>query len=274
MTEPLLQATDLRKEFPWRKGLLARTSGVAVAVDGVTLSVGPGERVGLVGESGSGKSTLARLLLRLIEPSSGSICFEGRDLLALSAPELRATRQHMQMVFQNPHTALCPRMSLGQALREPLIIQGNVSPDEQRRRAMDMLDMIGLPRSFFHRYPHELSGGQKQRVCIARALMLRPRLLLLDEPTSALDVSVQAQILDFVLALQVEFGLAYLFISHNLAVVRSMCSRVLVMRRGRIVEQGGAEQVLEHPVHAYTAALIAATLEPVAHRPWDGGRLV
>jgi ABC-type glutathione transport system ATPase component len=262
VTAPLLQAQDLRKEFSIRHGLLARRS--VVAVDGISLKIEAGERVGLVGESGSGKSTVARLLLRLIEPSSGSISLEGRDLLALSAAELRGARRHMQMVFQNPHTALYPRMSVGQALAEPLRIQGNVSGAEMRARTLEMLNQIGLPRSFLYRYPHELSGGQKQRICIGRALMLRPRLLILDEPTSALDVSVQAQILEFLLALQRDFALAYLFISHNLAVIRATCSRVLVMQRGRLVEEGMAGQVFERPAHPYTAALIAATLEPGA----------
>ncbi len=261
---PLLQAQDLSKEFSLRQGVLGHRS--VVAVDGVSLRIEPGERVGLVGESGSGKSTVARLLLRLIEPTAGSISLEGRDLLALSAAELRSARQHMQMVFQNPHTALYPRMSVGQALAEPLRIQGTVPGAEIRARTLEMLNRIGLPRSFLHRYPHELSGGQKQRICIARALMLQPRLLILDEPTSALDVSVQAQILEFLLALQQEFALASLFISHNLAVIRATCSRVMVMQRGRVVEEGPAEQVLERPAHPYTAALVAATLEPGVSR--------
>ena len=262
MSATLLRARALRKEFSVRHGLLGRRP--IVAVDGIDLEIGPGERVGLVGESGSGKSTVARLLLRLIEPSSGAISFEGYDLLAFSAAELRGVRRHIQMVFQNPHTALYPRMSVGQALAEPLHIQGGFSGAETRTRTFEMLDRIGLPRSFLHRYPHELSGGQKQRICIARALILQPRLLILDEPTSALDVSVQAQILEFLLELQRDFALADLFISHNLAVIRAMCTRVLVMQRGRLVEEGMTEQILEQPAHPYTVALVAATLEPGA----------
>jgi oligopeptide/dipeptide ABC transporter ATP-binding protein len=261
MTAPLLQAKGLRKEFVSGRGLMRRHA--VVAVDDVDLAIHAGERVGLVGESGSGKSTVARLLLRLVEPTMGQVLFEGQDLHTLGRSDLRAIRRHVQMVFQNPHTSMHPRMTVEQSLAEPLLIQADIPRAETRRRVGEMLDLIGLPRAFGYRYPHELSGGQKQRVCIGRALMMRPRLIVLDEPTSALDVSVQAQILDLLLRLQREFGLSYLFISHNLAVVRLMCTEVKVMYRGRIVEEGAAEDVLARPAHPYTARLLSATLEPV-----------
>jgi len=261
MTSPLLEADGLRKVFTTRSGVRGRHANVAV--DDVTLSIAAGERVGLVGESGSGKSTVARLLLRLVEPTAGAIRFEGQDLMALPEAELRRLRRHMAMVFQNPHTSLHPRMTAAQSVAEPLRIAGGVGGETITRRVAEMFDLIGLPRSFRYRYPHELSGGQKQRISIARALILRPRLMILDEPTSALDVSVQAQILELLLSLQQELALAFLFISHNLAVVRYTCTRVLVMYRGAIVEQGETRHVLAQPAHPYTQSLLAATLDPV-----------
>lgn len=260
MTSPLLAMTDLRKEFSAPSGMLSRQT--TVAVEKLNLSIAAGESVGLVGESGSGKSTAARLLLGLVTPTSGSVCFEGRDLQTLSARELRACRRDMQVVFQNPHTSLHPRMTVERSLAEPLLIQGGFTKSGIQQRIAEMVQVVGLPQTFLHRFPHELSGGQKQRICIARALMLRPKLLVLDEPTSALDVSVQAQILEFLRGLQRDWGLAYLFISHNLAVVEAMCSRVLVMYRGRIVEEGAVGDVLASPRHPYTQRLLGATLVP------------
>ncbi len=257
----LLEAHGLTKSFTTGRGRAAR---IVAAVQDVDLSIAARECVGLVGESGSGKSTVARLLLRLIEPDAGTLRFDGADLRGLSAPDLRALRRSFQIVFQNPHSSLPPRMTMGEALAEPLLIQGLARGEEARRRVLEMLDVIRMPRGFAHRYPHELSGGQKQRICIARALILRPRLVVLDEPTSALDVSVQAQILDLLAELQRDFGLAYLFISHNLAVVRAMSSRVQVMYAGRVVESGTTERVLQAPSHPYTRMLLAATLEPDA----------
>jgi oligopeptide/dipeptide ABC transporter ATP-binding protein len=257
----LLEAHGLGKAFTTGRGRAARR---VAAVQEVGLSIAAQECVGLVGESGSGKSTVARLLLRLIEPDAGTLRFDGMDLRALPASDLRALRRSLQIVFQNPHSSLPPRMTMGEALAEPLLIQGLARGEEARRQALDMLDVIRMPRGFAHRYPHELSGGQKQRICIARALILRPRMVVLDEPTSALDVSVQAQILDLLAELQREFGLAYLFISHNLAVVRAMSSRVHVMYAGRVVESGATERVLHAPRHPYTRMLLAATLEPDA----------
>jgi ABC-type glutathione transport system ATPase component len=260
MNSPLVDIRSLRKVFSVSNGMLSRRE--VVAVENFNLSISAGESVGLVGESGSGKSTVARLLLGLIKPSSGVVRFEGQDLALLTSSQFRASRRRTQVVFQNPHTSLHPRMSVAQSLAEPLIIQERVSGSEIRRRVAEMVDVVGLPRAFLHRFPHELSGGQKQRICIARALMLRPRLLVLDEPTSALDVSVQAQILELLRGLQREWGLTYLFISHNLAVVEAMCTRVLVMYHGRVVEEGPVDDVMVKPQHVYTRRLLAATLSP------------
>jgi len=260
MTSPLVEIADLSKTFTIRDGLFARRS--VVAVEDFTLSLQAGESVGLVGESGSGKSTVARLLLGLIPPSAGSIRIEGIELRSLDRQKLRALRSRMQIVFQNPHTALHPRMTVASSLAEPLRIHGGFNSREIRGKVAEMAEIVSLPPLFLHRYPHELSGGQKQRICIARALMLRPKLLVLDEPTSALDVSVQAQILEFLRHVQREWRLAFLFISHNLTIVEAMCERVMVMRRGRVVESGPVEQVMNAPRRAYTRRLLAATLEP------------
>ncbi|WP_108663198.1 ABC transporter ATP-binding protein [Acuticoccus kandeliae] len=240
--------------------IFATPSGPFTAVDDVTLRIGAGERVGLVGESGSGKSTVGRLLLRLIEPSAGDVVFDGTNLSNLDRRSLRAARKNFQMVFQNPHTSLHPRMTIGDALAEPLRIQGGYGRREMARLVSEMFDVVALPAAFRHRYPHELSGGQKQRVAIARALILNPKLIVFDEPTSALDVSVQAQILEFVLSLCAEKGIAYLFISHNLAAVNHMCETIYVMRHGKVVEKGPAQKVLLHSENAYVRELIEAAL--------------
>ncbi|HTJ56084.1 MAG TPA: ATP-binding cassette domain-containing protein [Devosiaceae bacterium] len=260
MPEYAAEAVGLRKTFTVPDGLFAKRT--VAAVDDVNFRLERGESVGLVGESGSGKSTVGRLLLGLIKPSDGDVRVLGRDIAGMRSRELRELRRDIQIVFQNPHTALHPRMNVARALAEPLYIQGGAGRDQIRRRISEMIDVISLPESFLGRYPHELSGGQKQRICIARALMLRPKILVLDEPTSALDVSVQAQILEFLQQLRAEFGLTYLFISHNLAVVQAMCSRILVMYRGKLVEEGASQQVLTSPAHAYTRRLLSATLEP------------
>jgi ABC-type glutathione transport system ATPase component len=248
---PILSATGLTKVF---------VSGGKEfrAVDQVSFQVAEGGVLGIVGESGSGKSTVARLVMRLIEPTAGSILFEGEDLTLKSGEKLRRVRRQMQIVFQNPHSALDPRHTIRSALAEPYLIQTGLRGLELERRIDSLLDIVSLPKAFKYRYPHELSGGQKQRICIARAVALEPRLLVLDEPTSALDVSVQAQIISFLQELRQRLNLTYLFISHNLAVVRHMCDHVIVMNRGRVLEQGPTRSVFADPQNDYTRQLIAS----------------
>jgi ABC-type glutathione transport system ATPase component len=253
---PVLAATDIACHF-----------GATRAVDGVSVALHPGEALGLVGESGCGKSTLLRLLLRLIPAERGAIAFAGRDITRLPERALGALRQGVQIVFQNPHAALDPRATVYGSVSEPLRIRGGLSRRALRDRVTELLDDVGLGEGFLWRYPHELSGGQKQRVCIARALAPHPRVLLLDEPTSALDVSVQAQTIELLQSLRARHELSYLFVSHNLAVVRLLCDRVAVMRQGRLVEEGLAAQVLAAPRHEYTKALLASVLPPRAARP-------
>ncbi len=226
------------------------------AVDGVSLALHPGEALGLVGESGSGKTTMLRLFLRLVDASEGRILFEGVDITHGKNTALQALRRHVQVVFQNPHSALDPRMSVLSSVAEPMRVLGRHSRTALRDYVASLLSDVGLGAEFMARFPHELSGGQKQRVCIARALAPQPSVLLLDEPTSALDVSVQAQIIELLAALRVRHRLAYLFVSHNLAVVRLLCERAAVMQNGRIVEEGDAAQVLVRPRHPYTTALL------------------
>jgi oligopeptide transport system ATP-binding protein len=264
---PLLEARNLRKTFSVPLGALAngasRSSGAdgngVAAVDGVSLELAPGETLAIVGESGSGKTTLARMLLRLIEPDSGELLVEGRDFLAARGAELRALRREMQMVFQDPFASLDPRMRVGSIVGEPLEIhEPKLSRAERRSRVVEVLRATGLAEDVLARYPHEFSGGQRQRIGIARALVLRPRLVVADEPVSALDVSVGAQILDLLQELQRDFALTYLLISHSLPVVAQLATRIAVMQGGRIVESGAAEQILRAPSHPYTQSLIAA----------------
>ena len=255
---PLLELRGLAKHYGVKGGRGVR------AVDGIDLAIPAGSSLGLVGESGCGKSTVARLVLRLVPPSGGEIRFAGTDIATLGEAAMRPFRRDMQIIFQNPHAALSPRRTVFASVAEPLIVQGVAAGAELRARVAALLVQVGLPESFLWRYPHELSGGQKQRVCIARAIALEPKLVVLDEPTSALDVSVQAQILDFLDMLRRRLGLTYLFISHNLAVVRQVCDRVAVMYLGRIVEEGPAELVFEAPRHPYTRALVASVLPPRA----------
>lgn len=236
--------------------------GAVRAVDGVSLALRAGEALGVVGESGSGKTTVLRLLLRLERASAGEVLFEGAEIGRAPERALRPMRRAVQAVFQNPHAAMDPRLSVFASVAEPLRLQGRLRRAALRERVATLLEYVGLGGDFLWRYPHELSGGQKQRVCIARALAPGPRALLLDEPTSALDVSVQAQIIELLAALRARHGLAYLFVSHNLAVVRLLCERVAVIHRGRVVEEGAAAQVLEAPGHEYTRALVGAVLPP------------
>ena len=240
------------------------TFGNHRAVDSVSLALDPGEALGLVGESGSGKTTILRMLLRLVPATSGRILFDGDDITHAAERELKKLRRAVQVVFQNPHAALDPRASVFASVAEPLRLQGGMTRAALLARVTALLEDVGLGGEFLWRHPHELSGGQKQRVCIARALAPSPRALLLDEPTSALDVSVQAQIIELLAALRVRHGLAYLFVSHNLAVVRLLCERVAVMRDGKLVETGPAAVVLNAPAHPYTRALLDAVLPPRA----------
>ena len=256
----LLEVRDLVKHFP--QGGVFRSRPPVRAVDGVSFSVTEGRTVALVGESGSGKSTVGRTLLRLMEPTSGAAEFEGRDLFALDRAQLRATRRRMQIVFQDPLSSLDPRMTLGQSIAEGIEIHHLAEGAEVGRKVAALLEEVGLDRSFAARYPHECSGGQRQRVGIARALAVEPRFIVLDEPVSALDVSVQAQVINLLADLQRARGLSYLFIAHDLAVVRQLAHEVLVMYLGRLVETGPTEEVLTRPKHPYTKALLAAVPEP------------
>jgi len=255
--EPLLRVENVRKQFRLGSGLSASRHTVA-AVDGVSLDVRAGETLGVVGESGCGKSTLARVLLQLEPATSGRITFNGTELTGLSPRQLRPHRQQMQMVFQDSHASLDPRLTVGQIVAEPLRNFGVRDAAERRRRVLEVLDVCGLSANYAERYAHELSGGQRQRVGIARALVLRPRLVVADEPISALDVSIQAQILNLLQDLQAEFQLTYIFISHDLSVVRHIADRVAVMYLGKIVELTDVDQLYTSPQHPYTKALLAA----------------
>jgi ABC-type oligopeptide transport system ATPase subunit len=263
-TEILLEARELRKSYRRGGGVFARggEGGEFTAVDGVSFELAQGETFAVVGESGCGKTTLARMLLRLIDPDAGEIRFEGRDLLALSGGDIRVARRQMQMVFQDPFASLNPRMRVGEIVAEPLAIhEGQLSKNERRSRTVAMLERVGLKADALERYPHEFSGGQRQRIGIARALILQPKLIVADEPVSALDVSVGAQVLLLLQELQKEFGLTYIFISHSLPVVAQIATRIAVMRAGKFVEVGAAEQVLHQPKHEYTRELLEAVPE-------------
>jgi oligopeptide/dipeptide ABC transporter ATP-binding protein len=257
MTEPLLRVSNLEKKFPIQRGMFKRTVGHIHAVDGISFEIAPGETLGLVGESGCGKSTTARLILRLLDPTAGEIFFDGKEIHAMSREEIRAVRKDMQIVFQDPYASLNPRMTVRQIVAEPLIVHG-MAKDDSDPRVDEMIELCGLSREFGNRYPHEFSGGQRQRVGIARALVTRPKLVVLDEPVSALDVSVQAQILNLLDDLREKFGFSYLFVAHDLSVVSHISARVAVMYLGKIVEIGTREEIFNHPKHPYTKALISA----------------
>jgi len=259
---PLLEIRNLTKVFPLGESIFGGgAKGEVRAVDDVSLDIEPGETLGLVGESGSGKSTLGRLVLRLIQPTSGSVLFEGRDLLAANHNEMRRLRRDMQIIFQDPFGSLDPRMRVEDVITEPLIIRERMSPSSRRARVTELLRSVGLDESSLRRFPHEFSGGQRQRIGIARALALRPKFIVADEPVSALDVSVGAQIVNLLAKLQQEFKLTYLFISHSMPLVRYLATRVAVMHHGRIVETGFTQQITERPQHAYTRSLLQATPE-------------
>ncbi len=271
----LLEARALVKHFPLGKGLiLSRLGGSVKAVDGVSLAVREGRTLGLVGESGCGKSTLARLLLRLIKADSGEVFFEGRDILKLPRREMKAVRRSMQIIFQDPYASLNPRMSVGAIIMEPMVIHGEGTREERRTRARELLDLVGLQPEHFSRYPHEFSGGQRQRIGVARALALRPRLIICDEPVSALDVSIQAQVLNLLKELQEEFHLTYIFIAHDLSVVRHISDEVAVMYLGKIVEWADHDTLYNHPMHPYTVALLSAVPIPDPRKERERRRII
>ncbi|EKF18570.1 ABC transporter ATP-binding protein [Nitratireductor pacificus] len=256
--EPLLQVRDLRVHFGQRRSLFSRSAWSVRAVDGVSLEIRRGETLGLVGESGCGKSTVGRAVAHLLKPSSGTIRFRGEDLGSLDRTRRRSLRRDLQIIFQDPYSSLDPRMRIGAAIREPLTIHGIARGEAARLRVLELLDSVGLPASAVDRYPHEFSGGQRQRIAIARALALEPELIVCDEPISALDVSVQAQIVNLLGELQERRQLTYLFIAHDLAVVRHISHRIAVMYLGRIVETGPSEILCGEPLHPYTKALFGA----------------
>jgi peptide/nickel transport system ATP-binding protein/oligopeptide transport system ATP-binding protein len=262
--EPLMEVRDLVKHFPLTSGIIfQRKVGAVQAVDGISFDVLRGETLGLVGESGCGKSTTARLLLRLMDPTSGSIRFEGEEIADVSGAKLKKLRQDMQMIFQDPYSSLNPRKTVGTIIGEPFSIQGlHTGEGERKRTVQELMDTVGLNPEHYNRYPHEFSGGQRQRIGVARALALKPKLIVADEPVSALDVSIQAQILNLLRQLQRDMGITLVFIAHDLSVVRHMCDRVAVMYLGRIVELASSEQLYSHPRMPYTGALMSAV--PVA----------
>lgn len=257
-SQPLLEIEHLKMYFPVYGGVLSRLQGYVHAVDDVSLTVNQGETLGLVGESGCGKSTLARTIMRINQPTSGAIRFEGRDILTLSPKELRGLRSQLQIIFQDPYSSLDPRMTIGKIVSEPLIVAGVKDKEERRKRVLQVFDVVNLPEAYYDRYPHEFSGGQRQRVSIARALVMKPKLILCDEPVSALDVSIQSQILNLLNRLQKEFNLTYLFISHALNVVRHISDRVCVMYLGKVMELAPSESIFECACHPYTNALLSA----------------
>lgn len=265
-TSPLLSVRDLKTHFPVKRGILQRTVDHVKAVDGVSFDLAPGETLGLVGESGCGKTTVGRTVLRLIPATSGEVFFEGKPVFSQSAVQMRALRREMQIIFQDPGGSLNPRMRVGRLVGEPLVVHGLATGDELRSRVEDLLERCGLWKQAADRYPHEFSGGQRQRIGIARALAVQPRLIVCDEPTSALDVSIQSQILNLLDDLQDEFGLSYLFVSHDMAVVHHVCDRIAVMLDGRIVEIGERDRVIHDPQHEYTRALLSAVPEPDPRR--------
>jgi oligopeptide/dipeptide ABC transporter ATP-binding protein len=264
MTEarPLLEVSDLVKHYPVRSGILRRAVGTVHAVDGVSFTLGIGETLGLVGESGCGKSTVARSILRLVEPTGGSISLNGRDITHLGKAELRPNRRSMQIIFQDPFASLNPRMRAGDIVGEPLIVHGLATGDKKRQRVAELFEQVGLRPDQMQNYPHQFSGGQRQRICIARALALGPSLIVCDEPVSALDVSIQAQVINLLIDLQRKHDFSYLFIAHDLAVVAHISHRVAVMYLGRIVEIAEKTELFANPRHPYTQALLASVPVP------------
>ena len=254
----LIEVRNLVKYFPVRGGVLQRVQGWVKAVDDVSFDIRAGETLGLVGESGCGKTTIGRSILRLIEPTSGQVLFEDRDLLAMKAKDLKAMRREMQIIFQDPYSCLDPRSQIGGIIGEALVVHGVKDEEERRRRVLEIMTTVGLAEDHIRRYPHEFSGGQRQRIGIARALVLRPKFIICDEPVSALDVSIQSQVLNLLRQLQREFSLTYLFIAHNMSVVEHISDRVAVMYLGKIVELTNRVELYQNPLHPYTQALMSA----------------
>ncbi|WP_406725661.1 dipeptide ABC transporter ATP-binding protein [Streptomyces sp. GD-15H] len=264
MAEPILEVSGLVKHYPLTRGIVIRKQvGAVKAVDGVDFALGRGETLGIVGESGCGKSTVAKMLVHLERPTAGEIFYKGQDITTLSGKALKAVRRNIQMVFQDPYTSLNPRMTVGDIIGEPYEIHPEVAPKgDRRKKVQDLLDVVGLNPEYINRYPHQFSGGQRQRIGIARGLALNPEIIICDEPVSALDVSVQAQVINLMEGLQDEFNLSYLFIAHDLSIVRHLSDRVGVMYLGRIVEIGTDTQIYDHPTHPYTQALLSAVPVP------------
>jgi oligopeptide/dipeptide ABC transporter ATP-binding protein len=264
--DTLLKVSDLKMHFPVKGGVMLRAKNWCKAVDGVSLEVKRGETLGLVGESGCGKSTLGKCIVRLYKPTDGTIEFNGNDITKMSRKKIKPIRRDMQMIFQDPAESLNSRHSIRTILEEPFIIHGLFDAKERKKKVLELLDIVGLPASSIDRFPFEFSGGQRQRIGIARSLSLNPQLIVCDEPVSALDVSVQSQILNLMLDLQKQFNLSYLFIAHDLAVVRHISDRIAIMYLGRIVELADAHEIFNNPLHAYTKALISAIPHPDPHR--------
>ena len=270
----LVEVKNLKKHFPIMRGVLRRQVGAVQAVDGVTFNIYKGETLGLVGESGCGKSTTGRTILQLLEPTAGQVSYEGQELTALNRNEMRKARRHMQMIFQDPYASLNPRMSVGSIIGEPLQIHNIGNSNSRKERIQELLKVVGLNPYFINRYPHEFSGGQRQRIGIARALATNPSFIVADEPISALDVSIQAQVVNLMDDLKAELGLTYLFIAHDLSMVRYISDRVAVMYLGRIVELSNRNEVFDHPLHPYTQALLSAIPVPDPEKEAKRQRLI
>lgn len=270
----ILSVKSLQKYFPIKRGLFRRQVGAVQAVDGITFDIKRGETLGLVGESGCGKSTAGRTILQLLQPTGGQVLFNGEDLTKLGKSELRQSRRNMQMIFQDPYSSLNPRMTVGNIISEPLVIHGLGNSASRKDRVQELLKVVGLNPYFINRYPHEFSGGQRQRIGIARALATNPSFIVADEPISALDVSIQAQVVNLLDDLKSEMGLTYLFIAHDLSMVRYISDRVAVMYLGRIVEMGARDEVYDHPLHPYTQALLSAIPVPDPDREARRKRII
>ncbi|WP_075618728.1 ABC transporter ATP-binding protein [Paenisporosarcina indica] len=264
-SSPILQVRNLKQHYPITKGILSRTVGHVKAVDGISFDIFPGETLGLVGESGCGKSTTGRAIVQLEKPTEGEIIFEGKNLADFSSREMRKIRTDLQIIFQDPYSSLNPRKRIGDLLSEPLLFHKLVEPFEVKKKVDDILEVVGLPRAYVGRYPHEFSGGQRQRIGIARALILNPKLIVCDEPVSALDVSIQAQVLNLLKDLQKEFQLTFLFIGHGLGAVKYISDRIAVMYLGNIVEIAKTEDIFKNPKHPYSSALLSAYPVPNPH---------